>query len=93
MAMLDDVKAALRITHNEDDAYLSDLIIRATREYVSFILGVPPDDMSTVNVPQDAVGGIILMIQADYDGDPVKRPEYRKAAEALWMPYRENIGV
>jgi hypothetical protein len=33
------------------------------------------------------VNGIILMVQADYDGDIREREKYRAAAEALWMPY------
>jgi hypothetical protein len=33
------------------------------------------------------VNGIILMVQADYDGDIREREQYRTAAESLWMPY------
>ena len=38
-------------------------------------------------VAADVVNGIILMVQADYDGDPLMRDKLRQAAEALWMPY------
>lgn len=38
-------------------------------------------------VAPDVLNGIILMVQADYDGDPLVRDKYRNAAEALWMPY------
>lgn len=38
-------------------------------------------------VVADVVNGIILMVQADYDGDPLMRDKLRQAAEALWMPY------
>lgn len=38
-------------------------------------------------VAPDVVNGIILMVQADYDGDPLMRDKLREAAEALWMPY------
>lgn len=38
-------------------------------------------------VAPDVVNGIILMVQADYDGDPLMREKLRAAAEALWMPY------
>ena len=41
----------------------------------------------------DAINGIVLMAQADFDGDPDKRPAYRRAAQALWDPYRVNLGV
>jgi hypothetical protein len=33
------------------------------------------------------VNGIILMVQADYDGDIREREQYRTAAESLWMPH------
>ena len=38
-------------------------------------------------VAADVVNGIVLMVQADYDGDPLQRDKLRQAAEALWMPY------
>lgn len=38
-------------------------------------------------VAPDVVNGIILMVQSDYDGDPLMRDKLRSAAEALWMPY------
>ena len=44
-------------------------------------------------VAPDIVNGIILMIQADYEGDPLERQQYRAAAESLWMPYRIGLGV
>lgn len=44
-------------------------------------------------VADDIVNGIILMIQADYDGDFTMRQQARDAAEALWMPYRIGMGV
>lgn len=44
-------------------------------------------------VAPDVATGIILMIQADYEGDPAQRQAYRDAAEGLWMPYRIGLGV
>jgi len=38
-------------------------------------------------VPADVINGIILMVQADYDGDPLMRDKLSTAAQALWMPY------
>jgi hypothetical protein len=38
-------------------------------------------------VAPDVYNGVILMVQADYDGDPLQRDKLRAAAEALWMPY------
>lgn len=103
MTALTDVKEALRITHDSDDNLLLRLISSATREYFAFVnpaelpgdpaivVEDPPDD--TGFVPEDAFNGVVLIVQADYDGDPEKRMTYRKAAESLWMPYRTNMGV
>lgn len=38
-------------------------------------------------VAADVIQGIILMVQADYDGDPLMRDKLSTAAQALWMPY------
>jgi uncharacterized phage protein (predicted DNA packaging) len=91
MAILDDVKAALRVTHNSDDGLLSRLIESATMEYARFVgIDLATSNIQEINVESDALQGIVLMIQADYDGDPLMRDKYRAAAEALWMPYAEN---
>ena len=37
MALLDDVKASLRVTHDEDDALLTRLIGSAVRECLAFL--------------------------------------------------------
>jgi hypothetical protein len=44
-------------------------------------------------VAPDVVEGIILMVQAGYEGDPANRDAYRKGAESLWTPYRIGWGV
>jgi hypothetical protein len=104
MAALDDVKSALRVTHSDDDALLTRLISSATREYFAFAdpaqLPVDPNVESSSDspdgdgfVPEDAFNGIVLMVQADYDGAPEDRMKARAAAEALWMPYRRCMGV
>jgi len=88
MALLDDVKAHLRITDNDSDVLLNRLIASATREFISFT-GVDED----VSPEDDAVTGIILMVQAGYEGQPLERNAYRDAAIRLWTPYRVNMGV
>lgn len=96
---LADVKRALRVLHDDDDDLLERLISSATREYFKFIddddVTLPETEESSepaAFVPEDAFNGIVLMVQADYDGDPLKRSALRDCAEALWMPYRKNIG-
>ncbi len=44
-------------------------------------------------VAPDIVEGVILMVQAGYEGDPTTRGDYRKGAESLWWPYRTALGV
>lgn len=103
MTALTDVKESLRITHDADDKLLLRLISSATREYFAFVnpaelpgdpaVVVPNPPDGTAFVPEDAFNGIVLIVQADYDGDPEKRATYRKAAESLWMPYRLGMGL
>ena len=90
MALLDDVKLHLRISGTDSDALLTRLINSAVREFINFT-GITADGVLTAE--EDAVNGIILAVQADYDGDPAKRGVYMAAAHALWMPYRINMGV
>jgi hypothetical protein len=59
-----------------------------------------PSDVPSEEVPSsedpvapDVVEGIILMVQAGYEGDPQDRASYRKGAEALWSPYRVGWGA
>lgn len=98
MINLVDVKKALRITHDEDDAMLTRVIGSALREALAFMdmdkLPVEADsdgNYGDVDIPEDVFSGIILMVQADYDGDPKDRQAYRDAAEQLWTPYRERF--
>ena len=95
MSFLTDVKDALRITHDDDDALLKRLIDSACNECVSFLnIDADGDAQSAVSeLPANAFNGVILMIQADYDGDPEKRNAYRDAAINLWQPYRAGLGV
>ena len=90
MALIDDVKLHLRISGTDSDALLTRLINSAVREFINFT-GITA--VSVVTTEEDAVNGIILAVQADYDGDPAKRGVYMAAAHALWMPYRINLGV
>lgn len=82
---LADVKAALRISHADDDALLTRLMASATNETLRLL-----DDatLTAQTLPAVADQAIVLLVQADYDGDPEKRPAYRRAAEQLIYSYR-----
>jgi len=98
LTVLAEVKAALRITDTDSDVLLTRLINSAARECAQFIYDSVPDYLD-VDAPADPLTvpdlfqGIVLIVQADYDGDPVKRNDYRAAALNLWWPYRDDIGV
>jgi len=86
---LEEVKDALRVSGNQDDDLLERLLASAVSECLRFT-GLEELDSSS---EEDLWQGIIVMIHADYDGDPKVRNEYRRAAESLWMPYRTGLGV
>lgn len=98
MTILSDVKASLRVGHTDDDALLTALITSASQECAQYIYGQIPDytaqgavaDPQTVPMLKQ---GIILMVQAYYEGDPAKRGEYLATAKSLWNPYRTSWGL
>ncbi len=97
MSYLADVKKYLRVTHNQDDDLLNRLIESSTKECLRFLNVEVPPDMDAIealsNISNDTFQGVVLMVQADYDGDPEKRERYLRAAQSLWQPYRQNIGA
>lgn len=92
-ADLADVKQALRVAHDHDDDLLIRLIGSAIGECVDFLDSAELAGEPALTLPEQVFQGIVLMVQADYEGDPLKRNEARKVAEALWMPYREGFGL
>lgn len=81
------IKHALRVTDDADDALLERLFASAVAEFLQFT------ELDTVPDAPDAENGIVLMIQADYDGDPERRTNFREAAHQLWLPHRQAMGV
>jgi hypothetical protein len=96
MSYLSEVKNALKITHNEDDKDLNRKIESAAYECITFLnisLESDQDALDIIdNLPPQVFTGLILIVQADYDGEPEKRDIYRNAALNLWQPYRLEIG-
>ena len=92
MALIDDVKASLRVTHAEDDAEITRLIGSAVREWLAFMdngtLPAVPGAAVDVDIPEDVFQAVVLMVSADYDASPEKRTAYRAAAEQLLWPYK-----
>ena len=98
MALLDDVKASLRVTHDEDDAEITRLIGSAAREVLRVLdsadypVPAPADASADVTVPEEVVQAIVILVKADYDADPKDRTAYRKAAIDMVTTYR-NLGI
>jgi len=63
-------------------------VVNAVR--VRYLAGNDPGDLP---LPDSLANGILLMVQADYEGDPLQRQTVRRAAETLWQPYRLGMGV
>ena len=95
MTVLADVKAALRVTHTDDDALITRLIDSASQECALYLYGAVPDYTAT-GAPADPqtvpalLNGIIVMVQGDYDGDPAKRGDYVAAARGAWVSLRTD---
>ena len=87
MLTLEQIKKLIRVSSNEDDEMLqlrmNSAIAEATR-YLNEAL--PP------NIPE-VWSAIVMLIQADYEGDPLKRGDYRCVAEQLMNPHRRTIGI
>lgn len=86
MITLEELKMALRVSNNDEDAEIQRKLDAAIAECARYL------NMTLLPTPQDVVTGIVLMVQADYEGDPLRRDEYRANAQSLWNPYRANVG-
>lgn len=89
MITVDDIKQTLRVSSGTDDDLLTRLIASAADECMRFT-GLTEINSSSND---DLLQGMAIMVQADYDANPQERVRYRNAAETLWMPYRDGLGV
>ena len=80
---LEQVKQSLRQTHDSDDDLLTRLIESAERECLNYMALESIPEVNGAPSP-DVINGIILIVQADYDGDPLNREKLKIAAHALW---------
>lgn len=90
MNMLDLVKAHLRVDGDDQDVLLHHLIESARAECRRYT-GLA-DNAEAFSEP-DIINGMILAVQADFDGDPAQRGLYLKAAHSLWTPFCTHYGV
>lgn len=97
----DDLERRLRSAEQECLRYIGRTELpTAPYDYPVDLDGDCSSEIVTEDVPSsedpvaaDIVEGIILMVQAGYEGDPANRDAYRTGAESLWTPYRVGWGV
>lgn len=89
---LADLKLALRVTNYDEDSDIARKRASAVTECARFINRDLPLTADGI-VPPDLVNGVVLMVQADYELDPLQRATMRMSAERLWGPYRSRIGI
>ena len=98
MALLDDVKKSLRVTHSDDDDEITRLVGSAVREVLraldsaDYPVPAPGDAAADVTVPEEVVQAVVILVKADYDADPKDRAAYRKAAIDMVTTYR-TLGI
>lgn len=96
MISLEQLKLALKLDDDSDDEELQRKLISAIYECSAYINTPYLDNQVVLNSVfdrPDVIQGIVLMVQADFDIDPTKRDIIRMAAERLWAPHRQNIGI
>lgn len=86
MITLEELKQALRVSNSLEDAELQRRLDSAVAECTRYL--------NTKECPDtpDVINGIVLIVQADHEGDPLERETFRQAAMSLWNPYRITIG-
>lgn len=90
MLTLEDVKAAISVTHDDDNTLILRLMDSAARECALTVYGTVPDYTAEnavadpLTVPNLAQG-IVLMVRADYEADPADREKHLVAARSLWL--------
>lgn len=106
---LNQVKADLRVIHDQDDTLIQILIDASEDEALRFMnrSEMPtlpydlPEESSTEDIPstEDPVvpsvyAAIFLLVKAKYDGMNADEIEgLRKCAETILQPYRTEIGM
>lgn len=98
MSVLNYVKASLRGVEDEDDALLLRLIESASRECAHYIYGEVPEyevvgaAKNPVNIPE-LLNGIVMVVVADYEGDPDRRMKSVEVAKRLWFTNRIDLAT
>lgn len=97
---VEEVKRYLRISASQDDTLLQELIDNAEDEALGFLdmTAIPvydsPDSSEANAIGRAFRAAVCVLVQGAYDElDPAKFKLYRDRAEALLMPYRQNLGV
>lgn len=87
MISLDELKKALRVSNSLEDDELQRRLDSAVAECTRYLNAKECPESA------DVINGIVLVVQADFEGDPLERQTFRAAAMELWNPYRLSIGI
>jgi len=96
-ATLAMVKADLRVTSSDDDAYLQVLINAAEDECLQFLnVSELPTEIGSSEPPLkgSVYAAVFLLVRSKFDSaTPDEIKGIRQCAEMLLMPYRDNLGL
>jgi len=95
---LTEAKAFLDIIHSADDAKLQLLLDAAEDEAKMYLNRVDLEEWdstisSTDPVPSSIKIGVLLLLQSNYQANPIEMEQLRKVAEIKLTPYRLSMGV
>jgi len=82
-------RAQLRDPDAASDTLITDLINAATQEYIDYI-DAGSDTAALASLTDAGANGIILLVQQDFDGDPLDRTRVRQSVLDIWRPARRE---
>lgn len=89
-----ELKAALRIDHDDDDALLGRLLLAAEAEALSYTgLDSAPADSSDAGLVDVFWQGVAVIVTREYEADPSDREVLTQAARSILGPAKLDWGA